>query len=109
MLGNILIKAYKQCGYIITELLSEVEVDSGWSAVTQQNLGVEANSNKTDCVQRNLYKAGHTQKMYSKRRLDLLSTIRMDALARVVVSNLYYKRGLVMSKPSPPSFNYICV
>ena len=108
MLGNILIKAYKQCGYIITELLSEVEVDSGWSAVTQQNLGVEANSNKTDCVIL-VIKAGHTQKMYSKRRLDLLSTIRMDALARVVVSNLYYKRGLVMSKPSPPSFNYICV
>jgi len=31
----------------------------------QHELGVKANSNKTDCVQRNLYKAGYTHNFVS--------------------------------------------
>ncbi len=57
----------------------------GWLPVTQQKLSVEANSNKTDCVQRNLYKAGHAHNL------------------------VYHKGGLVYSFPKPPAPNNICV
>ena len=51
----------------------------------QHELGVKANSNKTDCVQRNLYKAGHAHNL------------------------VYHKGGLVYSFPGPPTPTNICV
>ena len=48
--------------FILLVLSNKAKTDKWLAPVTQQNLGVEANSNKTDCVQRKLYKAGYTQK-----------------------------------------------